>query len=212
MKIREREGAVFPIRAAVFHSMLRHVEQEKPREAVGMLAGDPSGEASLALPLTNLIDAGAFLADPYSQYLAEKRISAEELTLLAIYHSHPGGSAHLSAADREFASLRNIVNIVIAPAHGDCPLDVRAYRIRGESIIHITLHIGPVADPLQAARSTTPEPRAPYAMRSTGCVTGSPGISTSTWCRDVGAHGRVGLGLGIGTVHLAGLVLVPVLA
>ena len=143
MKTREREIAALTVGAAAFQTMLRHTEREKPREAVGMLAGDFSGVASLALPLVNLAGPGAFLADPYSQYLAEKRLSAEELRLLAIYHSHPGGGAHLSDSDREFASLRNIINIVIAPAHGDCPLDVQAYRIRGESIVCVALHITP---------------------------------------------------------------------
>jgi proteasome lid subunit RPN8/RPN11 len=143
MRAREREVAVFTIGSAAFTAMLHHAGQEEPREAVGMLAGDPSYMATLALPLVNLAGPGAFLADPYSQYLAEKRISAEGLKLLAIYHSHPGGGAELSAADREFAGLRDIINIVIAPAHGDCPMDVRGYRIQGEGLGQVALRIMP---------------------------------------------------------------------
>jgi proteasome lid subunit RPN8/RPN11 len=143
MKTREGEASVLTVVSAAFQAMLRHTEREKPREAVGMLAGDSSGVASLALPLVNIAGPGAFLADPYSQYLAERRISAEKLGLLAIYHSHPGGSAHLSAADCKFASLRDIISIVIAPAHGPCPLDTRAYRVCGESAVRIALRIMP---------------------------------------------------------------------
>lgn len=142
MRAREREVAVFTIGSAAFTTMLRHAGQEEPLEAVGMLAGDCSDVATLVLPLVNLAGPGAFLADPYSQYLAEKRISAEGLRLLAIYHSHPGGGADLSAADRQFAGLRDIVYIVIAAAHGDCPMDVRGYRIQGERLDHVALRIG----------------------------------------------------------------------
>lgn len=143
MKTREREPSVLSVGSATFQAMLRHVEREKPREAVGMLAGDSSGIASLTLPLANIAGPGAFLADPYSQYLAESRISAERLRLVAIYHSHPDGSAYLSAADREFASLRDVINIVIAPAHGDCPLDARAYRVQGDGVVSVALRVTP---------------------------------------------------------------------
>jgi proteasome lid subunit RPN8/RPN11 len=143
MKAREREASVLAVGSAAFQAMLHHAKQDKPREAVGLLAGDSSGIASLTLPLANIAGPGAFLADPYSQYLAEKRISAERLSLIAIYHSHPGGSAYLSAVDREFATLRDVINIVIAPAHRDCPLDTRAYRVRGGIIVRVDLHIIP---------------------------------------------------------------------
>jgi proteasome lid subunit RPN8/RPN11 len=141
MKRPEREVSALTVGSDVFQVMLSHAEQEQPREAVGMLAGPLPCVASLALPLVNLAGPAAFLADPYTQYLAEKRISAEKLKLLAIYHSHPGGGAHLSAVDREFARLRDLVYIVIALPHSDCPLDTQAYRIGGEGIIRVALHI-----------------------------------------------------------------------
>lgn len=121
--------------------MLRHAERERPREAVGMLGGLPSGHVSLALPLINLAGVGMFLADPYSQYLTEKQIASEGLSLLAIYHSHPGGGAYLSAVDCKFARLHDVVHVVIALAHGDCPLDARAYRIQGDEVVSVALRI-----------------------------------------------------------------------
>jgi proteasome lid subunit RPN8/RPN11 len=141
MKVREREVSALTVGSAAFQAMLHHAEQEQPREAVGMLAGHFPWLASLALPLVNLAGPAAFLADPYTQYLAEKRMSAEKLRLLAIYHSHPDGGARLSAVDREFARLRDIVHIVIAPAQGGCPLDTQAYRVREESVVRVALHI-----------------------------------------------------------------------
>lgn len=150
----DAHAAALTIADAAFRAMLRHAEREVPREAVGMLAGDRSGIASLALPLVNLAGPDAFLAEPYSQYLAERRISAAQLTLLAIYHSHPGGGAFLSATDRKFASMRDVVNIVIVPPHGECPFDARGYRVRGDAV-------DPVA--LRVIGQRSPEPRGPDA-------------------------------------------------
>jgi proteasome lid subunit RPN8/RPN11 len=141
MKAPERQVTALTVAATAAQAMLRHAEQEQPQEAVGMLAGHLPCLASLALPLVNLAGPAAFLADPYSQYLAEKRMSAEKLRLLALYHSHPGGAARLSAIDREFARLRDIVYIVIALPHGDCPLDTQAYRVGKEGVIRVRLQI-----------------------------------------------------------------------
>ena len=124
-----------------FRTMLQHAEREQPREAVGLLAGRPHGVVSLALPLVNVAGAGAFLADPHVQYLAERRIAASGLRLLAIYHSHPGGGAQLSALDRHFGRRHDVAHIVIALAHGDCPLDVKAYRLRGGETVPVPLRI-----------------------------------------------------------------------
>ncbi|HEX6468958.1 MAG TPA: M67 family metallopeptidase [Streptosporangiaceae bacterium] len=126
-----------------FQTMLDHAEREQPREAVGMLAGRPAGAVSLALPLANLAGPAAFLADPYSQYLAEKHIRTQALSLLAIYHSHPGGGACLSALDCAFARLHDTCHVVLALAHGTCPLTVRAYRVSGTGIIPVTIHVTP---------------------------------------------------------------------
>lgn len=133
--------AAFEVEPAAFQAVLRHAAREQPREAVGLLAGPASGAASLALPLDNVAGSAAFLADPYGQYLAERRIEAEGLCLLAIYHSHPGGGAHLSAADLAFARLRDVVHVVIALPHGDCPLDVRAYLVRGDEASAVAFRV-----------------------------------------------------------------------
>lgn len=129
------------IESAALQVMLAHAMREQPREAVGLLAGRPSGPASLVLPLINIARPGAFLADPYSQYLAEKRIAAEGLNRLAIYHSHPGGGADLSTVDCDFARLHDTIHIVIAPAHADCPPDMRAYRVTDYDVVPVALHV-----------------------------------------------------------------------
>lgn len=104
-----------------------HAEQEAPAEAVGLIGGLPDGTATLVVPLVNVSrDHKAFLADPFSQYLAFKRIEEASLVLLAIYHSHPDGGATPSSLDAVFAQGWECIHVVISTgAHGN---GLRAYR------------------------------------------------------------------------------------
>jgi proteasome lid subunit RPN8/RPN11 len=112
-------------------AMLEHARRALPREAVGMLGGE--GEvASLVCELESLGGSRHFLVDPRSQYEAERRISGAGLSVVAVYHSHPGGGATLSAVDIAFASRLPMLQIVIAlarPHHPGCEL--RAYQVCG---------------------------------------------------------------------------------
>jgi [CysO sulfur-carrier protein]-S-L-cysteine hydrolase len=111
--------------------MLDHAREALPMEAVGILGGHPNGRVFQAIPLPNLAGPRAFLADPRSQYEAERRLRRLGLALLAIYHSHPGGGAQLSPADRAFATHLPVVHVVIALARTWRPREqIRAYRIR----------------------------------------------------------------------------------
>lgn len=65
--------------------------------------------------MPNLAGPHEFFADPFAQYLAERRLSREGLSVIAIYHSHPGGGTELSDADRMAASRWNWAHIVIVP-------------------------------------------------------------------------------------------------
>lgn len=92
--------------AEVWRQVCDHVRRSGAREAVGYLAGEAGGAATRALPLDNLVASpGAFLADPWSQFLAERQIRHLGLVVLCVYHSHPAGTPTMSAADRRSAAL-----------------------------------------------------------------------------------------------------------
>lgn len=110
--------------------ILTHATESRPREAVGLLGGHLTGEVDLALPLVNVAPGErAFIADPHSQYSALRRIEAENLNVLAIYHSHPGGGVDPSAADLAYARKWPCAHLVVAlqegAVHGD---RLRAFR------------------------------------------------------------------------------------
>jgi proteasome lid subunit RPN8/RPN11 len=122
--------------------MLDHAREALPMEAVGILGGHPSGHVFQAIPLPNLAGPRAFLADPRSQYEAERRLRRLGLALLAIYHSHPGGGAQLSPADRAFATHLPVVHVVIALARPRRAREqIRAYRIREGVTLEVGLRV-----------------------------------------------------------------------
>src|SRR5216684_5813006 len=84
--------------------VIDHIRESLPKEAVGILAGTVEGKIELVVPLLNISqDRRSFVADPFEQYLALRRIKSMGLELLAIYHSHPGGGSDPSADDLKYA-------------------------------------------------------------------------------------------------------------
>ncbi|MDB5044824.1 MAG: Mov34/MPN/PAD [Deinococcus sp.] len=86
-----------------------HARRDAPAECVGAIGGyeRPDGLHALTLyPLPNIA------ADPVRQYLADpvhllralKAMQAEELSLVALYHSHPCGPAVPSRTDTQLAA------------------------------------------------------------------------------------------------------------
>lgn len=111
----------------VWDQILEHVRAAVPDEAVGMLGGTADGRVSHAVPLPNLATGGAFLADPRAQFEAERAFARLNVTPLAAYHSHPGGTPTLSSGDRAFARPALIQLVVSLGRQG--AVDARAYRV-----------------------------------------------------------------------------------
>ena len=67
------------------------------------------------LPLANIAeDDRSFIADPFEQFCALRRLKAENLELLAIYHSHPGGGVDPSREDLAYATQWPCIHLIIA--------------------------------------------------------------------------------------------------
>lgn len=110
--------------------MLNHAREALPMEAVGLLGGDAGGRVFRVEPLKNIAGPKSFLADPFEQFQAERSLKRDGLSLIAVYHSHPGGGAQLSPEDLRFSSLRPVLYVVIALARAhNIAEEVKAYRL-----------------------------------------------------------------------------------
>ena len=134
---------VIRLSPGLYDQMMQHAQRAAPMEAVGLLGGKENGRASALIPLTNVAGPKAFLADPFGQFQAERRLAQDGLHLLAIYHSHPGGGVMLSDADKEFARRWPCAQIVIAVDRPDAyPSEIRAYRVLSpDNLTDVTIEL-----------------------------------------------------------------------
>jgi proteasome lid subunit RPN8/RPN11 len=111
--------------------ILSHARSLQPKEAVGLLGGLSDGRVTLVLPLPNIaLENKTFLADPFEQFSALRRLRSENLDLLAIYHSHPLGGADPSEEDLEYAKgWLSCAHLIIAfgARDGQCYEKLRAF-------------------------------------------------------------------------------------
>ena len=99
-----------------YKTMLAHLGAVFPAEGCGFLAGR-AGRLTHVYPIDNQINSPtAFLMDPRQQIEALLAIEAAGLSLLAIFHSHPEGTAVLSADDLARAAYPEAIYLVAALA------------------------------------------------------------------------------------------------
>jgi proteasome lid subunit RPN8/RPN11 len=105
-----------------------------PEEACGFLLGHESGDLRTitdAWPATNVSAENRkrrFVVDPIDYLRAEKKASAEELSLLGIYHSHPDHPAIPSEHDL-VAAHPYFSYTIISVLNGDIA-DTRSYQLK----------------------------------------------------------------------------------
>jgi [CysO sulfur-carrier protein]-S-L-cysteine hydrolase len=126
----------------LYEQIVDHVQRALPLEAVGMLGGHQYGKVTMAIPLENLSGPGGFFVDPYCQFQAQRKLKESGLSLLAVYHSHPGGGAQPSITDLRFAASLDLVQIIIALARPHLPdIEVRGYRMAQTKVVDVHLLI-----------------------------------------------------------------------
>ena len=118
----------------IYTAMTQHALEELPNECCGMLAGiiseDGIGRVSRRFPLANdLASPVAYRSYPFA---AHKVMRAEQIDLLAIYHSHPTSApvpSHIDCAQNFYGP--DIIHLIISLS-ADGP-QVRAWRLSESS-------------------------------------------------------------------------------
>jgi proteasome lid subunit RPN8/RPN11 len=98
-------------------AMRRHVMEQAPLEACGLLAGN--GESVEAvLTMRNAAHSSVrFRMDPQEQWQAFEWIEEQGLDLVGIFHSHPAGPETASVTDIAEAAY-NVVQVIWAHSNG----------------------------------------------------------------------------------------------
>ncbi len=113
----------------VIDRLLALAREEAQIECCGLLAGR-SGIISVVLPAENALhSATAYEIAPAELFALLRRMRAEGLDHLGIYHSHPRGENIPSPRDKERAFYPAAAYFIISPLP-DAQDPVRAFRIR----------------------------------------------------------------------------------
>ncbi|NGZ05467.1 MAG: M67 family metallopeptidase [Magnetococcales bacterium] len=101
------------ISRSLVNKIFAHAQRSLPRECVGVLAGQ-GREAVSWHPLTNIAQGETtFLADPTEQIQLFKKLRAQDLDVVAIYHSHPKGAAFPSPLDQEWIAYPEALMLIV---------------------------------------------------------------------------------------------------
>jgi len=119
--------------------MIAHAIQALPQEAVGFVAGRGS-RADTLIPLPNIAGHHAFLADPYSQFQAEREIKRSGLEIVGIYHSHPDGCGCASPTDALFGQAWDSVHLIVSlSSRHTATASISAHRFVGGQAVTVAL-------------------------------------------------------------------------
>ncbi len=98
----------------IFDDMLAHCKAGYPNEACGILAGKDT-EVSKIYKMTNIENSPiTYMLDPKEQFKVMKDMRENNLSMLAIFHSHPSSVAYPSSRDVSLAFYEDSVYIIIS--------------------------------------------------------------------------------------------------
>ena len=109
--------------------MIAHARAEAPKEACGLIAGNP-GVATRVIRCLNVNPTPVvrYTIEPREQLRAFRDIESAGEELVAIYHSHPVTQAYPSPTDRAEAHYPDAFYVLISLR--DASPELRAFRIR----------------------------------------------------------------------------------
>lgn len=98
----------------VFDEMLAHCREGYPSEGCGILAGN-GNHVSQIYKMTNTEGSPvSYLIDSQEQFKVMKDMREKNLSMVAIYHSHPSSAAYPSQKDVSLAFYNDAVYVIVS--------------------------------------------------------------------------------------------------
>lgn len=123
-----------------YAALLAALRDVLPEEGCGLLGGR-NGRVLRTIPVTNIHhSATRYAMEPAEQVRGMLALEAAELTLLAIYHSHPQGPAAPSATDLAHWHYPDAAQLIVSFAQPDAP-EAHVFAWRNGRVAQLPLHI-----------------------------------------------------------------------
>jgi proteasome lid subunit RPN8/RPN11 len=127
---------------SVAAEMIVHSIRTAPVEACGILAG-LDGRVGSFYRMTNVDNSPEhFQMDPVEQFAVQKKVRAEGLEMLAIFHSHPSSPARPSLEDLRFALTPGMVYVILSLQDRANP-DIRGFQVEEGNVTPTPLNVEP---------------------------------------------------------------------
>lgn len=117
----------------IHDDIIAHAREGFPLEVCGILGGK-DGEVSRSYRMTNTDQSNEhFMMDPKEQFAVVKDLRAENLTMLAIYHSHPETPARPSDEDIRLALTPHVSYAIVSLMDQEQPV-LKSFRIEAGTV------------------------------------------------------------------------------
>ncbi|MBI2093720.1 MAG: M67 family metallopeptidase [Candidatus Omnitrophica bacterium] len=135
------------ISQAQYNDIVDHCQKQYPKEACGLLAGEPSLVANASLqvrevyPMRNVEDSPiGYSMDPREQLQVERKMRQRGQRLIGIYHSHTSTAAYPSSVDVGLALSPDLSYVLVSLKDASHP-EIKSYRIDGTAVLPEPLEI-----------------------------------------------------------------------
>jgi proteasome lid subunit RPN8/RPN11 len=122
----------------VLQKLLAGARRDLAHECCGLLAGRAGEITTIFAAQNSLSSSKAYEIAPQELFTIFRKIRADNLELLGIYHSHPQTENIPSPKDIAFAYYPDAIYFIISPKP-DAPTSIRAFRILEDKAIEILI-------------------------------------------------------------------------
>jgi proteasome lid subunit RPN8/RPN11 len=120
--------AALTLPRSLFQALVAEARRSLPNECCGLLGGHGRAATRLFPALNALRSPVAYEVRPREVFEIFRRLRAEHLELVGIYHSHPTGDNFPSARDRERAYYPETAYVIVSP-RAEAAQPVRAFLL-----------------------------------------------------------------------------------
>ena len=124
----------------IFKSIVDQARAEVPIEACGILAGKGSAVEKI-YKMTNVDNShDHFMMQPEEQFAVMKDMRASELSMLAVYHSHPESPARPSQEDIRMAFTPGVAYVIVSLQDEGRPV-IKGFEIEDGTVAEVPVKI-----------------------------------------------------------------------
>ncbi len=115
----------------IYHEIIRHCRDCYPYEACGILAGDGVEVRKFYKAANTEKSSYSYLIDAQEQFKIMKDMRENNLSLIAIVHSHPTSLAYPSSKDISLAFYEDSVYIIVSLMNHEP--EIKGFSIKGQA-------------------------------------------------------------------------------